>query len=110
MSVETIVIWIAIGLAAGWLASLVVGGGYGVVGDIVLGIVGAFLGGADLPCPAPGNAVQRRGVDDIRRLRGLRCPVAAHASGQSDHRAREMIAILHQIIVAPRGRQTKRKP
>ena len=45
MSVETIVIWIAIGLAAGWLASLVVGGGYGVVGDIVLGIVGAFLGG-----------------------------------------------------------------
>ena len=45
MSVETIVIWIAIGLAAGWLASLVVGGGYGIVGDIVLGIVGAFLGG-----------------------------------------------------------------
>ena len=45
MSVETIVIWIAIGLVAGWLASLVVGGGYGVVGDIVLGIVGAFLGG-----------------------------------------------------------------
>ena len=45
MSVETIFIWIAIGLVAGWLASLVVGGGYGVVGDIVLGIVGAFLGG-----------------------------------------------------------------
>ena len=45
MSAQTIVIWIAIGLAAGWLASLVVGGGYGVVGDIVLGIVGAFLGG-----------------------------------------------------------------
>ena len=45
MSVETIVIWIAIGLVAGWLASLVVGGGYGAVGDIVLGIVGAFLGG-----------------------------------------------------------------
>ena len=45
MSIETIFIWIAIGLVAGWLASLVVGGGYGVVGDIVLGIVGAFLGG-----------------------------------------------------------------
>lgn len=45
MSVETVVIWIVIGLVAGWLASLVVGGGYGVVGDIVLGIVGAFLGG-----------------------------------------------------------------
>jgi len=45
MSIETILIWMAIGLVAGWLASLVVGGGYGVVGDIVLGIVGAFLGG-----------------------------------------------------------------
>ena len=46
MSIETILIWMAIGLVAGWLASRVAGrGGYGVVGDIVLGIVGAFLGG-----------------------------------------------------------------
>ena len=45
MSVETILIWMAIGLVAGWLASRVVGSGYGVIGDIVLGIVGAFLGG-----------------------------------------------------------------
>jgi uncharacterized membrane protein YeaQ/YmgE (transglycosylase-associated protein family) len=45
VSIETILIWMAIGLVAGWLASVVVGGGYGVVGDIVLGIVGAFLGG-----------------------------------------------------------------
>jgi uncharacterized membrane protein YeaQ/YmgE (transglycosylase-associated protein family) len=45
VSIETILIWMAIGLVAGWLASLVVGGGYGVIGDIVLGIVGAFLGG-----------------------------------------------------------------
>ena len=45
MSIETILIWMAIGLVAGWLASHVVGGGYGVIGDIVLGIVGAFLGG-----------------------------------------------------------------
>lgn len=45
MSVETILIWMAIGLVAGWLASRVVGRGYGVIGDIVLGIVGAFVGG-----------------------------------------------------------------
>ena len=45
MSIETVLIWMAIGLVAGWLASHVVGGGYGVIGDIVLGIVGAFLGG-----------------------------------------------------------------
>jgi uncharacterized membrane protein YeaQ/YmgE (transglycosylase-associated protein family) len=45
VSIETILIWMAIGLVAGWLASRVAGGGYGIVGDIVLGIVGAFLGG-----------------------------------------------------------------
>jgi uncharacterized membrane protein YeaQ/YmgE (transglycosylase-associated protein family) len=45
MSAETFLLWIAIGLIAGWLASAVVGGGYGVVGDIVVGVVGAFLGG-----------------------------------------------------------------
>lgn len=45
MTLETFLLWMAIGLIAGWLASAVVGGGYGVVGDIVVGIVGAFLGG-----------------------------------------------------------------
>ena len=35
-----------IGLVAGWLAgTLVKGGGFGVVGDIVVGVVGALLGG-----------------------------------------------------------------
>lgn len=40
-------IWfILIGLAAGWLAGqLVKGGGFGVVGDIVVGVIGALLGG-----------------------------------------------------------------
>ena len=34
-----------VGLAAGVLASLIVGGaGYGIVGDIVVGVIGAFLG------------------------------------------------------------------
>lgn len=38
--------WIIVGLIAGWLAGLVMrGGGYGVIGDIILGIVGALIGG-----------------------------------------------------------------
>jgi len=38
--------WIVVGLIAGWLAGKVMkGGGYGVVVDIVLGILGGFLGG-----------------------------------------------------------------
>ncbi len=45
MSLETFLLWLVVGLIAGWLASAVVGGGFGLVGDIVVGIVGAFLGG-----------------------------------------------------------------
>ncbi len=38
--------WVVVGLIAGVLASLVMGGtGYGIIGDIVIGIVGAFIGG-----------------------------------------------------------------
>ena len=37
--------WLVVGLVAGVLASLVMGGGYGLIGDIVIGIVGAFIGG-----------------------------------------------------------------
>jgi uncharacterized membrane protein YeaQ/YmgE (transglycosylase-associated protein family) len=41
-----LVLWIVLGLIAGWLAGLVMkGGGYGLIGDIVLGILGAILGG-----------------------------------------------------------------
>ncbi|HXN64971.1 MAG TPA: GlsB/YeaQ/YmgE family stress response membrane protein [Candidatus Acidoferrales bacterium] len=38
--------WIVVGLIAGWLAGQVMkGGGYGVLVDILLGIVGGVLGG-----------------------------------------------------------------
>lgn len=38
--------WIVVGLIAGWLAGLVMkGGGYGVLVDIILGILGGILGG-----------------------------------------------------------------
>jgi uncharacterized membrane protein YeaQ/YmgE (transglycosylase-associated protein family) len=38
--------WIVVGLIAGWLAGLVVkGGGYGCVGDIIVGVMGGVLGG-----------------------------------------------------------------
>jgi uncharacterized membrane protein YeaQ/YmgE (transglycosylase-associated protein family) len=38
--------WIIVGLIAGVLASIVMGGtGYGLIGDIIIGIVGAFVGG-----------------------------------------------------------------
>lgn len=40
-------IWfMLVGLVAGWLAGqLVKGGGFGVIGDIIVGVIGALLGG-----------------------------------------------------------------
>jgi uncharacterized membrane protein YeaQ/YmgE (transglycosylase-associated protein family) len=41
-----ILAWIVVGLVAGWLASRVMKGrGSGLLGDLVLGVVGALLGG-----------------------------------------------------------------
>jgi uncharacterized membrane protein YeaQ/YmgE (transglycosylase-associated protein family) len=38
--------WIIVGLIAGWLAGMVMrGGGYGLIGDIIVGVVGGLLGG-----------------------------------------------------------------
>ena len=41
-----IIWWIVVGLIAGWAAGKIMkGGGYGVIADIALGIVGAIVGG-----------------------------------------------------------------
>lgn len=46
MSAETLIIWLVVGAVAGWLAGLVVrGGGFGIIGNIIVGIIGAFIGG-----------------------------------------------------------------
>jgi uncharacterized membrane protein YeaQ/YmgE (transglycosylase-associated protein family) len=38
--------WIVVGLIAGWLAGQVMrGGGYGLLGDIVVGVIGGLVGG-----------------------------------------------------------------
>lgn len=42
----SIIAWIVLGLIAGWLAGTIMrGGGYGIVGDIILGVLGAIVGG-----------------------------------------------------------------
>jgi Transglycosylase associated protein. len=57
-----IIAWLIVGLIAGWLTGLVMkGGGYGLVGDIILGIVGALIGGflasALFGIPNPVNGI-----------------------------------------------------
>jgi uncharacterized membrane protein YeaQ/YmgE (transglycosylase-associated protein family) len=41
-----ILMWIVVGLLAGWITGLLMrGGGYGIIGDLILGLVGALVGG-----------------------------------------------------------------
>ena len=45
ISLSSLLWWIIVGLIAGFLASVVMRGGYGILGDIIAGIIGAFIGG-----------------------------------------------------------------
>lgn len=42
----SLLVFLLVGIVAGWLAGkLVRGGGFGLIGDLVVGVVGAFVGG-----------------------------------------------------------------
>jgi len=46
MHTESLFIFLLVGAVAGWLGGIVVKGyGLGLVGDIVVGVIGAFIGG-----------------------------------------------------------------
>jgi uncharacterized membrane protein YeaQ/YmgE (transglycosylase-associated protein family) len=46
MTTQSLIVFLVIGILAGWLAGKIMkGGGFGLVGDLVVGVVGAFLGG-----------------------------------------------------------------
>ena len=50
MSNESLLVILFVGLVAGWLAGQVVrGAGFGLIGDLVIGIIGAFIGDWVLP-------------------------------------------------------------
>jgi uncharacterized membrane protein YeaQ/YmgE (transglycosylase-associated protein family) len=41
-----IIAWIVVGLVSGWLAGIMMkGGGYGMIGDLLVGLVGSLVGG-----------------------------------------------------------------
>lgn len=50
MAIEAILIILIVGAVAGWLAGQIVRGmGFGLIGNVVVGIVGAFIAGWLLP-------------------------------------------------------------
>jgi uncharacterized membrane protein YeaQ/YmgE (transglycosylase-associated protein family) len=50
MDIQSLIVFLLIGAIAGWLAGLIVKGfGFGLIGNIVVGIVGALIAGWLLP-------------------------------------------------------------
>lgn len=46
MEPMSLIVFLIVGLVAGWIAGKVVrGAGFGVIGDMVVGVIGAFIGG-----------------------------------------------------------------
>jgi len=46
VELQSLIIFLAIGAVAGWLAGLLMrGGGFGLLGNIVVGVIGAVFGG-----------------------------------------------------------------
>jgi len=46
MDLTSLLIFLAIGAVAGWLAGMIMkGGGFGLIGDIIVGVIGAVIGG-----------------------------------------------------------------
>ena len=45
LDAQQLIIWAVIGIITGWLASVVVGGGGGLLRYLVTGLIGAFVGG-----------------------------------------------------------------
>jgi len=44
IDIQSLLIFLGIGLLAGWIASLILGGG-GLIRNIIVGVIGAFVGG-----------------------------------------------------------------
>ena len=45
LDAQKLIIWAIIGIVAGWLASVIVGGGGGLLRYLITGLIGAFVGG-----------------------------------------------------------------
>ncbi len=66
---QSVLAWIVIGAIAGWLAGLLVKGyGFGLFGNIVIGILGAGIAG--LLAPALGISTQSFGGNIVAALLG----------------------------------------
>ena len=80
--VDTLLVLALVGAIAGWLSGAIVKGrGFGLIGDIVVGIIGAFVGGWLLP--RFGRSSRRRPCTCDRQRDDRICRLVAYRSTHS---------------------------
>lgn len=68
---ESLIIFLVVGIIAGWLAGVIMnGGGFGLIGDLIVGVVGAFIAGLILPSFHVDLGSPHRQFDRVRADRG----------------------------------------
>ena len=66
MEPQSLLVFLLVGVVAGWLAGkLVRGGGFGLIGDLIVGVIGAVIGGWLLPKVGVTAIVNQPIVDAI---------------------------------------------
>ena len=94
MGIESLIILLVVGAIAGWLAGVIMKGyGFGLIGNIVVGIVGAFL----------GNFIARRHRALDRRRHHRRDHQRGHRRGDPavHHRLGEALIATHKTKFEP---------
>ena len=80
LSNQSLLVILIVGIVAGWLAGRVMeGGGFGLIGDLIVGLIGAFIGDWLLPRLGIHFGTGIRGPDPQCIYRGGRAPSAAAA-------------------------------
>ena len=81
LSNQSLLVIIVVGIVAGWLAGRVMeGGGFGLIGDLIVGLIGAFIGDWLLPrlWHSPGHRYSRSDHQCVHWCRGTALDPASH--------------------------------
>lgn len=82
------VAWIIIGLLAGWLAGVIMPGkGFGLLGDLIVGLIGAFVGGLIINLAVPDATFGFWGSLLVALVGACILVAILHAMGRGGRRA-----------------------
>jgi uncharacterized membrane protein YeaQ/YmgE (transglycosylase-associated protein family) len=101
VSSQSLLIILLVGLIAGWLAGQIVRGtGFGIIGDLIIGVLGAFIGSWLLPQLGIPSRYRPRFGDPERHDRRAG-PVAGHPAGARPRRLVGKLGLAQPLVITP---------